>query len=96
MNLPPDIVDRIAKRFSRPEVVYASLARLQNLNEKIRVIRCILELSDSDYDAVDAWTKTANEDYRNVIWYAEYDNRNIRKYDFALSYSEQKPYAVAE
>ena len=93
MNLPADIEIRIKERFDDPNRVYDLLKNLENQNEEIRVIRCILELSDSDYDSVDAWVKKANEDYRNILWYAEYDNRNVRKYDFSEPFSSQKPYA---
>ena len=57
MNLPPDIDIRIKERFDQPDRVHGILKNLENQNEEIRVIRCILELSESDYDSVEAWVK---------------------------------------
>jgi len=56
-----------------------------------RIIRSALYLSESDYDSLASYTKKALDDPRNVLWWAEYDNRNIQKRDFNYSFSQQKP-----
>jgi hypothetical protein len=96
MKLPKDIESLIDERFKDRARVLRLLGNLENQKEEHRVIRCILELSDSDYDSIDAWVKKANEDYRNVIWYAEYDHRNARKFDFNNPLNSQVPYACKE
>jgi hypothetical protein len=55
-----------------------------------RIIRCALYLSDSDYDSLIRYVKKALDDPRNVLWYAEYDNRDVQKRDFSRSFSSQK------
>jgi hypothetical protein len=56
-----------------------------------RIIRCALYLSESDYDALASYTKQALDDPRNVLWWAEYDNRNIQKRDFNFSLYKKNP-----
>jgi squalene cyclase len=55
-----------------------------------RIIRCALYLSDSDYDSLVSYTNKALDDPRNVLWWAETDNRNVQKRDFNYSFTEQK------
>lgn len=84
MAFARDIEARIAARFkdfSRAQALLASVT--VRADERDRVIRCILELSESDHDSLEAWVKKANVDYRDIIWYAEYDGRNVRKHDFS-------------
>ncbi len=54
-----------------------------------RILRSILYLSDRDYDSLAAYAQKAIHDPRNVIWWAEYDNRNIQKRDFNKSLYRQ-------
>lgn len=88
MTFAPDIEARIDRRFKDSTCARMLLAGLTvRPDEQDRVIRCILELSDSDYDALAAWVKKANTDYRDIIWFAEYDNRDVRKHDFSRPFS---------
>ncbi len=50
-----------------------------------RVLRSILYLSERDYDSLAVYAQKAVDDPRNVLWWAEYDNRNIKKRDFSQS-----------
>jgi mannose/cellobiose epimerase-like protein (N-acyl-D-glucosamine 2-epimerase family) len=56
-----------------------------------RIIRSALYLSESDYDSLASYTQKALDDPRNVLWWAEYDNRNVQKRDFNYSLFKQKP-----
>jgi|GEM_PF-6737367 len=96
MSFPSDISEHIKEHFRDPNRVYKILDNLVVNKEELRIIRSILMLSDSDYDSVKAWVKSANEDYRNVIFYAEYDNRNIRKFDYNNPINKQVAYAYKE
>lgn len=96
MSHAADIEARIDSRFKDGSRVRDLLAQLLNQKEEERVVRCILELSDSDYDSVAAWVKSANTDYRDVIWSAEYDNRNHRRFNFAFPLDSQIPYSYEE
>ncbi len=93
MAFPDDIVARLESQFSDRERACSILEGLGPLRERDRVARCILALSESDYDSLAAWVTKANIDYRDLIWYAEYDNREVRKYDFARRFDEQIPYS---
>ncbi|AQZ93416.1 hypothetical protein ACFSB1_12180 [Halopseudomonas phragmitis] len=54
-----------------------------------RILRSVLYLSERDYDALAVYAKKAVDDPRNVLWWAEYDNRNIQKRDFNNSLYSQ-------
>ena len=93
MILPKDIEKHISKSFNDVQRVKSALSNLNDSSEKIRIIRCILSMSDSDYDAVSSWVEKANNDYRYIIWFAEYDERNIRMYDFNYAFNKQNKYS---
>ncbi|GAB6388151.1 hypothetical protein [Stutzerimonas marianensis] len=50
-----------------------------------RILRSILYLSERDYDSLAVYAKKAVDDPRNVLWWAEYDNRNVQRRDFTQS-----------
>jgi hypothetical protein len=93
MPYSPDIEARINSRFKDGARVRALLSQLSTQGDEERVVRCVLELSDGDYDSVAAWVKTANADCRNVIGFAEYDTRNVRKFNFTYPMDSQAPYS---
>jgi hypothetical protein len=75
-----DIRNIIRKYFTDIERVKIILSKLDvPKEEKDRVLRCILYLSDHDYDSLEHWVKKANQDRRDIYFFAEYDNRNERK-----------------
>jgi len=93
MNYSKDIKTRIIKYFSDIQRVNSILSRLEAPDsEHERAIRCILYLSDSDYDSLESWVETANIDIRNVYYLAEYDNRDERKWNFNLPFDKQSAY----
>jgi len=79
---------------------YADIPRILNLLKKTnvpevvkeRVIRCILYLSERDYDSLETWINKVNTDRRDVYYFAEYDNRNGGKWNFSLTYDKQYEY----
>lgn len=95
MQLAPDIIKHIESVYRNPTEVSAIVSAVA-APEAERVIRCILHLSEGDRDSLMAYVKMADQDYRDVIWNAEYDNRNIRKYNFTRPLDEQKPYSEKE
>jgi len=44
------------------------------VREHIRVARCVLHLADSDLGEFGPMHEAACQDYRDVIWWAEYDH----------------------
>jgi hypothetical protein len=60
--------------------------------EMDRVIRCILYLSDGDYDSLGEWVSTANIDRRDVYSFAEYDNLLERRWNFSIGFDKQHEY----
>ena len=88
-----DIEVWIKKNYSDVERAKEIIQPLLTLDSEInisRIIRCALFLSESDYDSLKVYTQKAIDDPRNVLWYAEYDNRNVQKRDFNYSFNKQK------
>ena len=93
---PEDIERWISERFKEPKRARSALAPLVNakMDKQLeRTIRCVLSLSESDYDSVAAWSKKAAKEPERVIWLAEYDNREERRYNFEYSLYAQIPYS---
>ena len=61
--------------------VSASLATYQG-REWNRVIRCIIYLSNGDPTRIPYFIGIAGEDYRDVIYWAEYDKNGQKARDF--------------
>jgi hypothetical protein len=38
------------------------------------------------------WIEIANIDRRDIYFFAEYDNRSERKWDFSIEFDKQTPY----
>lgn len=92
-----DIVSWIETRFSDSEKVLRLIEPILQMDSDIsasRVIRCVLFLSGSDYDQLTNYTKKAISDCRDVIWWAEYDNRTAKVRDFEKSFTKQTDMTV--
>ena len=58
-------------------------------SERNRVIRCIIHLSGGDPQRISHFVGVAAQDYRDVIYWAEYDKQDQKVHDFG------KPFAQA-
>ena len=87
-----DIESWIETRFSNREKALRIIEPILQLDSKIsasRVTRCVLFLSGSDYEQLASYTEKAIADCRDVIWWAEYDNRTAKVRDFEKALTEQ-------
>jgi hypothetical protein len=83
---PSDIESKLATDYladARAEVSH-SLATYQG-PERDRVVRCILHLSAGDAARVTHFVGAAAKDYRDVIYWAEYDQGDRHVRDFRKS-----------
>jgi len=85
VDLEPDITQQIEKEFSSTlsSSVRETLAPLEAVPEFQRVARCVLFLAGGDEDKLAHFVTAALSDYRDVIWWAEYDGQEERVRDFA-------------
>ncbi len=85
MDLEPDITRRIDEEFSGSvrSPVREKLATLETVPEFQRVARCVLFLANGAEDKIAYFVTAALTDYRDVIWWAEYDGTEKRLRDFA-------------
>ncbi|HEY3801266.1 MAG TPA: hypothetical protein VGL61_01615 [Kofleriaceae bacterium] len=70
MPLPPDVERAL---LAYPEAARSELARLEDVPELARVARCVLYLAGGDPEKLVQLVVAARTDYRDVIWWAEYD-----------------------
>ena len=75
INLPTDILKRINQDFSSIDDRELIKNLLENLkvNERHRIMRCILFLAQGDLKTFGEFEKLAKIDYRDVIMNAEYE-----------------------
>ena len=87
--LAKDIRNRIKRDFNADEQHSVESLLLQYAGkEPDRVIRCIIHLSNGSYHKLKHNYKTANDDYRDIIFFAEYDEEDRRINDFTQPFSE--------
>ncbi|RYY76180.1 MAG: hypothetical protein EOO52_01260 [Gammaproteobacteria bacterium] len=94
-----DIEKWILEKYKNPQrakLLLEPLLRLDTAVSKSRIVRCVLVLAESDYDSLDVYVSKAMVDFRDIIWMSEYDNRNVRRYDFDVSLYEQESYKYEE
>ena len=87
MVLPSDILQRIRTDFDERDAaaVVRSLEAYAG-RESDRVRRCVLHLSAGAIDKVAHFVEAANTDYRDVIFWAEYDRQDRRVRDFSRAF----------
>ena len=75
MNLPTDIVARVARDFPTPADRERGLGELTELdvNQRDRIARCVLFSASSDMNQFRDMVALARLDYRDVIVSAEYE-----------------------
>ena len=90
VEMKADIEKRINDNFSDIDLVKQILSELSVPNEELeRVIRCVLYLSENDYDSLKHFVSVANIDRRDVYYWAEYDKLSRRRWDFSKEFNEQ-------
>jgi hypothetical protein len=87
-----DIVAKIRRDFENPDEIFERLGSLESgLGKPVsdRIYRSIVFLADGDRNKLSHYIDLALTDYRDLLWQAEYEDPEDRKYDFNRSFSEQ-------
>ena len=74
-----------------PQEVIDILESLETMNHappSDRVLRSIVFLAQGDRNKLSHFIDLAYRDYRDLLWQAEYENPEVRKYDFNKSFDE--------
>jgi hypothetical protein len=88
--LPADVVGKIAAAFpNEPMTLVLELLDEYEGPERLRVIRCVIHLAEGNIDKLLDLIGSAKTDYRDVIYWAEYDRNDQRIRDF------DQPFAAA-
>ncbi len=90
---PEDVTTKIRKEYSNPdhqEFIINSLVKLSVDWEfkSARIPRCILFLSKGDFEAFKENLKNAETDWRDVIYWAEYNSEDNQIYNFNKTFEE--------
>lgn len=92
--MPPDVIAKIEADFQAVDRIKVIKA-LENLrtdlqSEGYRVVRCVLYLAQGDMQQLDHYVERARYDWRDVIYWAEYDKQDNRTRDLT------RPFPLAE
>lgn len=87
--IPKDILHRIATEFRAEEIrdVVQTLEAYQG-PERDRIARCILFLSRGSLRQLKENAERARSDYRDVIYFAEYDEEDRHVHDFSRAFDD--------
>ena len=85
MTLPDDVLRAIGQ-FPDDErdllrILLDEVLRATATTEGARVVRCVLWLG-TDFAKLEHYARAAKTDYRDVIWWAEYDGGETQLRDF--------------
>jgi len=87
MTLARDIWGKVNKDFDTPEEAALALSVLADFvdqNQELssdRIVRCIVFVADGDLTRLEKAIDLAKEDYRDLIVWAEYNEKNERVRD---------------
>ena len=87
-----DILGKVNKDFKTPEEAALALSVLADFvdqNQELssdRILRCIVFVANGDLDRLEKAIDLAKKDYRDLIVWAEYDEKNERIRDLSKSF----------
>jgi hypothetical protein len=93
--LAQDILDKLNRDFEDSEEAALALSVLADFveeNQELsvdRILRCIVFVANGDLDLLDKAIELAKIDYRDLIVWAEYDEKRERIRDLSLPFSEE-------
>jgi hypothetical protein len=74
-EIPADILERVTRDYPG-ELGFEVLRLVGSLAVGARVIRSVLFLADGDYEALQRYARRAEQDWRDVIFWAEYEEHD--------------------
>ncbi len=92
-KMEPDIHERVMRDFATDlhAQVESELRKMKSNLEPgrhSRIVRCVLYLAKGDVEVLRHHIKNALDDFRDVIWWAEYDAADNRLHDFNQPFEE--------
>lgn len=81
--LPADVAAKLEADFPNEDLVtIQGLLDDYTGKERLRVIRCVVQLAEGNPDRLLHFIRAAKTDYRDVIYWAEYNRNDQRIHDF--------------
>lgn len=87
-DVPKDVMDEISQRFKLEEQPTV-IELLQDIGGP-RLMRCAIHYSNGDIEKLNQAFDIAKRDYRDLIFWTEYDGMEKRSYDFNRIFNEAK------
>ena len=88
INYPPDILAKIHSTFEKEApIVISALEDMLHQNETLRdkrIIRSIIFLTAGDINQLSTYIQAAKTDWRDILWWAEYDHNDGKNADQRL------------
>ncbi|WP_373231377.1 hypothetical protein [Cohnella sp.] len=90
--LAPDIIERIQQEYEKQYDLVEGLLINQSFFHKdeifkLRLIRSILFLSEGSIERLQYYLNIANVDYRDLFYWAEYDQQSKQVRDFSKPFN---------
>jgi hypothetical protein len=91
--LARDILGKVNRDFGTPDEAALALSVLADFAEQNqelssdRILRCIVFVARGDLDVLDKAIDLAKTDYRDLIFWAEYDGKDERIRDLSTPFS---------
>lgn len=82
----PDIIEKVKEDYKDQSSQVIELISSLNINQVVeldRIFRSLLFLSNGNYEDLNKFLKTAEIDYRDILYWAEYDKNDNRIRDFS-------------
>ena len=86
-----DIANKIEMDFKTSEEAIKILSEMASRENEViseRIYRAIIYLSEGNIEKLNYFIELYFQDYRDLIWQAEYEDPEIQKYDFNKSFKE--------
>ena len=85
--IPPDVRERLGSQYAG-ETYFEALRLVESLGLEPHVLRSIVYLAAGDFDALLRFARVAERDWRDVVFWAEYEEHDSDHPRRARSMSE--------
>ena len=86
-----DIIEKIEQDFAEPELVLRILESVESKSGEVlpdRICRSMIYLARGDIERLTHYIELFFQDYRDLLWQAEYEDPEVHKYDFNRTFYE--------
>jgi hypothetical protein len=75
-ELPEDVRSSLVRAFAG-ETSFEATRLVESLDLSVRVLRAVVFLAAGDYEALERFARAAERDWRDVVFWAEYEDHDV-------------------